>query len=69
VCSSDLAQLIALLSKKDITLKFDDSKPKGALNRMPNLERIKSVLGWSPTTLLSDGLTRTFDWAEERLGK
>ncbi|MGD0476683.1 MAG: NAD-dependent epimerase/dehydratase family protein [Nitrososphaerales archaeon] len=69
VTVQDLAKLIILLSKKDIPLKFDDTKPKGALNRMPNLKRIKSVLDWSPTTLLSDGLTKTFDWAEERLGK
>lgn len=65
----DLAELIVLLSKKDIPLKFDDSKPTGALVRMPNLDRIKSVLAWSPTTGLSAGLTETFDWAEERLGK
>jgi nucleoside-diphosphate-sugar epimerase len=65
----DLAELIVLLSKKDIALKFDDSKPKGALNRMPDLKRIRSVLGWSPTTLLSEGLSETFDWAEKRLEK
>ena len=65
----DLAELVVLLSKKDIPLKFDDSKPKGALNRTPNLRRIKSVLDWSPTISLSDGLTETFEWARERLGK
>jgi len=65
----DLAELVVLLSKKDIPLKFDDSKPKGALSRTPNLKRIKKVLGWGPTTSLSDGLTETFKWAKERLGK
>jgi GDP-D-mannose 3', 5'-epimerase len=65
----DLAELVVLLSKKDIPLKFDNSKPKGALNRTPNLNRIKSVLDWSPTTSLSDGLAETFEWAEGRLGK
>jgi len=65
----DLAKLIVVLSKRDIPLRFDNSKPTGALNRMPNLQRVKSVLDWSPTTSLSDGLTETFDWAEERLRK
>ena len=65
----DLAELIVLLSKKDIPLKFDDSKPKGALNRTPNLKRIERILDWSPTTSLSDGLAETFVWAKERLGK
>jgi GDP-D-mannose 3', 5'-epimerase len=65
----DLAKKIVRLSKKDIPLKFDESKLTGALNRVPNLERAKSVLGWSPTTPLSKGLARTFEWAEDRLGK
>ena len=65
----ELARLIVLLSRKDIALKFDASKPTGALNRTPNLERAKSVLGWGPTTPLSDGLAQTFEWAEGRLGK
>ena len=43
------------------------SKPTGALNRMPDLERIKRVLGWGPTTSFSYGLERTFKWAEARL--
>jgi nucleoside-diphosphate-sugar epimerase len=65
----DLAERIVLLSKKDIPLKFDDSKLTGALNRMPNLERAERVLGWSPTTSFSEGLQETFDWAKARLRK
>ena len=65
----DLAKLVIILSKKNIPLKFDDSKPKGALSRKPNLERAKSVLDWSPTTSLSGGLTETYSWARERLEK
>ncbi|MDA4117301.1 MAG: NAD-dependent epimerase/dehydratase family protein [Thaumarchaeota archaeon] len=65
----ELAELIAALSKKDISLKFDATKPTGALNRTPNLEKIKRVLGWNPTTSLSDGLSETFHWAERRLSE
>lgn len=65
----DLAQRVIRLSKKDIPLMFDDSKLTGALNRMPNLERAKRVLGWSPATSFSEGLKETFDWAKGRLGK
>jgi GDP-D-mannose 3',5'-epimerase len=65
----DLAKRVVRLSKKDIPLKFDESKLTGALNRMPNLERAKRVLGWSPSTSFSKGLQETFDWARARLGK
>jgi nucleoside-diphosphate-sugar epimerase len=64
-----LAEMIVLLSKKDIPLKFDASKPTGALNRTPNLERAERVLGWRPSTPLSEGLSETFEWAVKRLGR
>jgi len=65
----DLAERIVILSKKDIPMKFDDSKLTGALNRTPNLDRAKRVLGWSPTTSFSKGLEETFEWAKQRLGR
>lgn len=64
---AELARRTIELSRKDIPLRFDPSKPTGALNRTPDLERIKKVLGWSPTTSLVTGLQRTFNWAERRL--
>jgi len=67
VTVAELAHLILRLSKKDITPKFDTSKPTGALNRMPNLERAKRVLGWAPATPFSEGLEETFNWAKRRL--
>jgi nucleoside-diphosphate-sugar epimerase len=63
----ELAQRVIGLSKKAIPLEFDASKPTGALNRMPDLERIKRVLDWTPMTSFSKGLERTFRWAEGRL--
>ena len=65
----DLARRVVRLSKKEIPLEFDESKLTGALNRMPNLERAKRALGWSPSTSFSEGLEETFEWAERRLRK
>lgn len=64
-----LAKLIIRLSKKDISMRFDESKLTGALNRMPDLKRAKRALGWSPTTPFSEGLRTTFEWAKARLGR
>lgn len=63
----DLARRIVSLSGKEIPLRFDESKPRGALNRTPDLERVKRVLGWEPTTSFSRGLEETYRWAEGRL--
>ncbi|HUI00956.1 MAG TPA: NAD-dependent epimerase/dehydratase family protein [Nitrososphaerales archaeon] len=64
-----LAERVVRLSKKDIRLRFDKSKPTGALNRMPDLGRAERVLGWRPKTPLDDGLAETYEWAARRLSK
>jgi nucleoside-diphosphate-sugar epimerase len=64
----ELASMVIRLSRKDIPLEFDETKPKGALNRTPDLGRAEKVLGWRPATGLSDGLAATYEWAARRLG-
>jgi nucleoside-diphosphate-sugar epimerase len=63
----EIAHRAVALSGKDIPMKFDETKPTGALSRTPDLERAKKVLGWSPTTGFSEGLEKTFAWAKRRL--
>lgn len=63
----ELAQDVVEVSGKKIPIRFDASKPTGALNRTPDLTRIKRVLGWTPSTSFREGLERTYAWAEGRL--
>ena len=63
----DLARRIIALSGKEIEPKLDPSKPTGALNRMPDLARVRETLGWEPTTPLSKGLSETYGWAQTRI--
>lgn len=64
-----LAERIIRLSGKEIQLKWDKSKPTGALNRMPDLARIERTLGWRPSTPFSKGLAQTYEWAKSRLAR
>jgi nucleoside-diphosphate-sugar epimerase len=64
-----IATLAIALSGKKIEPRYDLSKPTGALNRMPNLERINQTLGWKPTTDFKTGFQKTFSWAEKRLNE
>ncbi|MDG6901524.1 MAG: NAD-dependent epimerase/dehydratase family protein [Nitrososphaerota archaeon] len=63
----ETARKIVALSGKDIKMKFDQSKPKGALNRKPDLGRARRVLGWSPKTPFDEGLGKTYEWARKRV--
>ena len=65
----DVAKQVAALSGKEIELKFDPAKPRGALNRTPDLSRVSRELGWAPRTAFRDGLAETFRWAGSRLGR
>jgi nucleoside-diphosphate-sugar epimerase len=64
---AELARRTVELSGKKIPVKYDPTKPTGALNRVPDLSRIEAVLGWRPATELSKGLRTTYEWAEKRL--
>jgi nucleoside-diphosphate-sugar epimerase len=63
----ELARRIIALSGKNIKMEFDRTKPSGALNRMPNLERVRKALGWRPTTSFSKGLATTYQWARSKV--
>jgi nucleoside-diphosphate-sugar epimerase len=63
-----LANAIIKLSGKDINIKHDTTKPRGANSRMPNLDKANKVLGWKPTTTLNEGLKRTYEWESKRIG-
>ena len=64
-----LAERVVSLSGKKIGMEFDPARPRGALNRKPDLKRALEVLGWAPTTGLDEGLRKTFEWARSRLGR
>lgn len=63
-----LIQEIIKLSGKKISLKYDTTKPTGANSRKPDLTRAGQLLGWKPTTTLSEGLGKTYEWAVKRIG-
>ena len=67
VTVKELAELIVKLTGREIPLRFDATKPTGALNRMPDLGRVKRALDWSPSTKLPEGLAKTFLWASSRV--
>ncbi len=63
----ELAEMVVALSGKKIPMRFDRSKPTGALNRMPDLAKVHRTLGWAPKTGFSKGLKSTYEWALTRV--
>ena len=67
VTINNLAKMTVEISGKRIELEHDMTKPSGALQRRPDLRRVKEKLGWEPKTPLSVGLKETYAWAASRV--
>ncbi len=43
-------------------ISFDTSKPVGVFSRAANVDRVRALLNWEPSTSLEEGLQRTIEW-------
>ena len=50
---------------KNISIKYDSSKPTMIPKRMIDIRRISEITKWSPNTNLKDGIQKTVDWYRE----
>jgi GDP-L-fucose synthase len=55
----ELAECIAACAGINCTFEFDSSKPDGTPRKLLDISLIKS-LGWQPSTLLNDGIAKTY---------
>ena len=62
-----LAEKIVEISGKNITMRYDPSKPTGPMGRTANICRARSLRGWSRRVELEDGLRRTYAWIQKRM--
>ena len=69
VTINELADIIIEISGKDITKKYDLSKPQGVRGRNADLTLVKKVLGWKPRISLEKGLETTYKWINKMLHK
>lgn len=56
---SELAEMVARMCGFDGKIAWDPSKPDGQPRRSVDGARAKKLLGWSPGTLLKDGIRQT----------
>ena len=62
----ELAEIIIRLCGSGSELRFENRPPDDPCRRMPDISKIKSELGWEPTTRLEDGLRRTIEYFRSR---
>ena len=57
----ELAQLIAKIIGYNGQIKTDETKPDGALHKLMDVSRLKSM-GWQAKIALEDGVSETYSW-------
>lgn len=62
---SDLVCAIIKASGRKLTIGFDRTKPSIPFKLCLNIERAKSLYGWSPRVPLAEGIRRSLRWYEE----
>ncbi len=66
VSINDLLSLIEQAAGFKVKRTYDPTAPKGVGGRNSDNTMIRSVLGWEPSTPLSEGLAKTYAWIEEQ---
>ncbi len=64
----NLVSEIEGLLNRSVDLNFEKSRPSDPLVNVLDVALAKQILGWSPSTPLSEGLQRTVAWNTQRLG-
>ncbi len=64
---SEIANLLVSISKRNVEIIYDETKPEGDKDRTGNIEKAKKVLDWHPKTPLTSGLESTYDWVKNYL--
>ena len=62
-----LAEEIAQLAGKQMSIEHDHAGPQGTHRYCANLKKMRQTLNWSPRIPLKEGLRRTFEWARSEL--
>lgn len=58
----EIAETISLVTEFDGVVTYDDTKPGGQTSKIMDVTRMKTLLGWVPSTGLQDGIKRTAHW-------
>ena len=67
VTVNQLVDIVAHAAGKSVRRRHVLDAPQGVRGRNSDNTRVRTVLGWEPTTPLEAGLARTYRWVEEQV--
>jgi nucleoside-diphosphate-sugar epimerase len=67
VTINQLVDIVESIADVEVERRYDLTAPKGVNGRNSDNSRIRSLLGWEPSTRLRDGLAATYQWIYEEM--
>lgn len=67
VSINQVADMVIGISRKDLTIEHDISKPQGVRGRNSDNEKIFKTLGWKPTKSFKEGIEKTYHWVNKQV--
>lgn len=67
VSVNELVDVVCDIAGKKLTKRYAPNRPQGVRGRNSDNSRLRTVLGWEPTTPLREGLEVTYRWIEQEL--
>lgn len=64
---AELANNVVEISRKDIRVVFDTTKPEGDKARAADYRKATEILGWKPEVDLKKGLAKLYSWIENQI--
>jgi nucleoside-diphosphate-sugar epimerase len=62
VTINQLVDIVAEIAGKNVSKRYDLSKPQGVRGRNSDNSKLRRVLGWEPKISLEGGLRQTYEW-------
>ena len=70
-CNSikEIAEIIVKISKKNIKINYDISKPEGDFGRCADYTKAEKILGWYPIVDIENGIKITYEYINNEIEK
>ncbi len=65
----DLAEMIIRLTNSDSKIVFHEKAIDDPMQRKPDLALARELINWSPSTHVEDGLRKTINYFQDKIGK
>jgi GDP-D-mannose 3', 5'-epimerase len=67
VTINKMVKIISEVANKNVSIKYDLTKPQGVRGRNSNNKNVEKILKWKTNITLEEGLKKTYNWIQSQI--